>query len=164
MRVSAPAVPTGIYGTIICAAALASASEASVGLVAVAVGSTLIVYWLAERYAELLGLAASSDPDEPTHEPGGKLTAKQVRHVLTSGWPMVQASITPLIVLLLSYLLGASTEVAIDLALIYTVVLLAFLGWLAATRARLTGWPRIAATAFTFLLGLFVVGLKASLH
>lgn len=167
MRVPAPLVPAGIYGTVICASILASAGEEPAARVALIVVVTLIVYWLAERYAEVLGLAASPD-DEGTpgrlgHN-GSRITAAHVRHVLRSGWPMIQASVTPLLVLLGSRLLGASTTTAIDIALAYTVCLLVGLGWLAATRAGLAGWPRMAAAGFAAILGLLVVMLKASLH
>jgi hypothetical protein len=72
--------------------------------------------------------------------------------------------VTPLLVLLISRLLGVSSGVAIDIAMWYTIVLLVALGWLAAVRAGLVGWPRLAATAFAAILGLAVVALKASLH
>jgi hypothetical protein len=162
--VSPPSVPAGIYGTVICASILASAEERALW-VALVVVVTLLVYWLAERYAEVLGLAASpDDKGAPNLTSGHKITAEHVRHVLSSGWPMIEASVTPLVVLLGSRLLGASNATAINIALTYTVFLLVFLGWLAATRAGLSGWPRLAATAFTALLGLIVVALKASLH
>jgi hypothetical protein len=77
---------------------------------------------------------------------------------------MIQASITPLVVMLVCRLLGASSETAINVAMWYSVALLFGLGWLAATRAGLAGWPRLAATAFAAVLGLVVVILKASLH
>jgi hypothetical protein len=87
-----------------------------------------------------------------------------VRQVLRSGWPMIQASVTPLLVLLGSRALGVSDEAAVDIALAYTVLLLVALGHLAATRAGLTGWQRLLATSFAAVLGLVVVALKASLH
>ncbi|SNT64475.1 hypothetical protein SAMN05421812_11753 [Asanoa hainanensis] len=154
MWVAAPWVPAGIYGTVICAATLAASGNYSVGRVAATVLVTLLVYWLAERYAELLGLAAR----------GTSVTRTDVLHVLTAGWALIQASITPLLVLLLSRLAGASSAAALDAALAYTVALLVVLGWLSARGAGLTGWPRWAATAFAGVLGLVVVALKASLH
>jgi hypothetical protein len=163
--VSATAVPSGIYGTVICASILASAGNQRPVRVAVVVIVTLFVYWLAERYAEVLGLAGTTDGDSPVSgDATEKITADHVRHVLRSGWSMIEASVTPLVVLLGSRLLGASAETAVNIALWYTVVLLVTLGWLAATRGHLAGWPRIAATAFAAVLGLIVVGLKASLH
>jgi hypothetical protein len=164
-RLAATAVPSGIYGTIICASILASAGNQPPVRVAVVVVVTLFVYWLAERYAEVLGLVAteSGDPSVPG-DGTQKITADHVRQVLRSGWSMIEASVTPLVVLLGSRLLGADAETALNIALWYTVLLLVTLGWLAATRAHLVAWRRLAATAFAALLGLIVVGLKASLH
>lgn len=157
--VSAPSVPAGIYGTVICASILASATETSAGKVAFAVVVTLFVYWLAERYSEILGLVSATDHQQPQ-----KITGDHVRTILKSGWPMIQASVTPLLVLLLGRLVGASSDIAVDIALAYTIVLLTALGWLAATRAGMIGWPRLTAAGFATILGLVVVILKASLH
>jgi hypothetical protein len=164
-RVPATAVPAGIYGTVICASILASADGQRPVRVAVVVLVTLFVYWLAERYSEVLGLVASADGAGPVHGTATvRITSGHIRHVIRSGWPMIEASVTPSVVLLGSRLLGASAGSAVDIALWYTVVLLVVLGWLAATRAELVGWPRLVATAFAAVLGLVVVGLKASLH
>ena len=159
----ASAVPAGIYGTIICASILASSDGERPVKVAVVVIVTLVVYWLAERYAEVLGLASS--PDDGEDGTGtARITAKHIRHVVSSGWPMIEVSVTPLLVMLGSKLLGASGDTAVTIALWYNVLLLLSLGWLVAKRAELVGWRQAVATAFTALLGLLVVGLKASLH
>ncbi|GAA1853787.1 hypothetical protein GCM10009687_20770 [Asanoa iriomotensis] len=154
MWAAAPWVPAGIYGTVICAATLAASGAYSVARVAATVLVTLLTYWLAERYAELLALAARQHA----------ITRTDVLRVLSAGWAMIQASVTPLLVLLLSRLAGASHAAALDAALAYTVALLVVLGWLAARAADLRGWVRWAATIFAGLLGLIVVALKASLH
>lgn len=167
-RVAGPEVPAGIYGTVICSSILASAGSESSLRVSLTVVVTLFVYWMAERYAEVLGLAASSGPgsaaEAEAEAPGPRITGAHIRHVLGSHWSMVQASVTPLAVLLGSRILGADAETAIDIALAYTMFLLVGLGWLAATRAGLTGWQRGMATIFTAMLGVVVVILKASLH
>jgi hypothetical protein len=165
-RASAQSVPAGIYGTVICASILASAGDQPSAQVALVVLVTLFVYWLAERYAEVLGLAGPPDDEGSPAEPGhaARITASHVRHVLRSGWSMIEASITPLLVLLGSRLLGANAETAVNIALAYTVFLLIALGRLAATRAGLTGWSRLAATMFAAVLGLIVIALKTSLH
>jgi hypothetical protein len=164
-RVTSKSVPAGIYGTIICASILGAANPATPAFkVAVSVLVTLLVYWLAERYAEVLGLVSSPDHGGPYELGTHRITAAHVRHVLGSGWAMIQASVTPLVVLLGSRLLGADSETAVSIALGYTVILLALLGWLAATRAGLAGWPRTLAAGFSTFLGLVIMVLKASLH
>jgi hypothetical protein len=161
--VPASAVPAGIYGTIICASILASSDGERPVKVAVVVIVTLVVYWLAERYAEVLGLASGPDENE-TGSGAEKITVEHIRHVVRSGWPMIEVSVTPLLVMLVSRLLGASGDTAVTIALWYNVLLLVGLGWLVTKRAELIGWRRFVATAFTAVLGLVVVGLKASLH
>jgi hypothetical protein len=163
-RVPAATVPAGIYGTIICASILASSDGGRPVKIAVVVIVTLSVYWLAERYAEVLGLATAADEGEPPGAAGApKITVDRVRHVLRSGWSMIEVSVTPLLVMLGSRLLGADPDTAVNIALSYNVFLLVALGWLAATRADLVGWRRIAGTAVTAGLGLVVIGLKAAL-
>jgi hypothetical protein len=161
-------VPAGIYGTVLCASILASAGDEPTVRVAIVVLVTLFVYWLAERYAEVLGLVATASGEEQggprLSEGTPSIDRAHLREVLGRGWTMIQASVTPLVVLLGSRLLGASRESAVDIALAYTVVLLVGLGSLGAQRAGLTGWPRTLATAFSAFLGLLVVALKASLH
>src|ERR1700749_2715960 len=74
----------GIYGAIITAAILAAAGGhlPTVALV-VAVVVTLLVYWLAEEYAELLGEQAR----------GGRLPSRgALRHTLAAPWPMGSAA------------------------------------------------------------------------
>ena len=89
---------SGIYGAIITAAILATAgNELHTGGLVVAVLVTLVVYWLAEEYAELLGEQAE----------GGRVpTWDYIRGSLTATWPMVTASFAPLAVLVLARLAG----------------------------------------------------------
>ena len=89
---------SGIYGAIITAAILATAgNELHTGGLVVAVLVTLVVYWLAEEYAELLGEQAE----------GGRVpTWDYIRGSLAATWPMVTASFAPLAVLVLARLAG----------------------------------------------------------
>ena len=100
---------SGIYGAIITAAILATAgNELHTGGLVVAVLVTLVVYWLAEEYAELLGEQAE----------GGRVpTWDYIRGSLTATWPMVTASFAPLAVLVLARLAGATIPVADNIGL-----------------------------------------------
>ena len=82
----------GIYGTIVASAVLA-AGGAKLGTVPLAVTAlvTLLVYWAAEAYAELLS--------EQIHA-GYLPTRGQLRASLVAIWPMVSASFIPLLTLL----------------------------------------------------------------
>ena len=112
---------------------------------------TLVVYWVAEEYAELLGEQAE----------GGRLpTWPHVRAALAATWPMVSASFLPLLALVLTWLAGASAPAAANVALAVAIVLLAVHGWSAGRAAHLRGRQLYAATSIAALLGLVMVALK----
>jgi hypothetical protein len=142
----------GIYGAIVTAAILAAVGNSwnTLGLV-IAVLITLVVYWLAEEYAALLGEQV---------EGGVMPTWPYVRSALVATWPMVTASFIPLGVLIVSRVLGASTYLAANLALMTAVVILTVHGWLAARAAQLHGRRLVFATCTAAALGLVMVILK----
>jgi hypothetical protein len=146
----------GIYGTIVTAAVIAAGgNQLSTTELEVTVLVTLIVYWLAEQYAELLG--------EHTH--AGRLPKRgQVVSSLAAAWPMVSASFIPLLSLLLARLAGASAPNAAAIALVVTVVLLVVHGHTAARAAGLTGIRMLLVTGTAGLLGIAMVVLKALLQ
>ena len=144
----------GIYGLIITASVLATGGT-TLGVVplAVAVFVTLLVYWLAEEYAEVLEHASAG------HLP----TWTRVSGLLRSKWPMVSASYLPLIILVAARLLGATTSTAALFALGGTVLLLMASAWRAGRSAGLTGMSLGGMTAVAGLLGLAMIGLKVGL-
>jgi hypothetical protein len=89
----------GIYGAIIAAVG----GQLCTAALAVSVLITLVVYWVAEEYAELLGEQVT----------GGHLpTWAYVRAALAHTWPMVSASYLPLLALVLARVAGASVPAA----------------------------------------------------
>jgi hypothetical protein len=142
----------GIYGSIITAAIIAAAGgELSTAALVVSVVVTLLVYWLAEEYAELLGEQAG----------GGRLpTWAYVRGVLTSTWPMVSASYAPLLALVLARLAGASALAAANAGLAVAIVLLTVHGWSAGRSAQLRGRQLVFATSVAAMLGIVMILLK----
>jgi hypothetical protein len=142
----------GIYGAIITAAILATAGNElrTRGLV-VTVVVTLVVYWLAEEYAEILGEQA---------EGGLVPTWDHIRGSLAATWPMVTASFAPLVALVLARLAGATIPVADNIGLATAIVLLTIHGWSAARAAQLRGWKLAWATSVALGLGLVMVVLK----
>jgi len=128
--------------------------HATIGHVVVTVLVTVLVYWLAERYSELLA----------TRMRGARITLAQIGNSLRAGWPMVQASYTPVLVLIGAGLLGADTATAISIAVFYTSALLFFLGWLAGRRGGQAGWALAGTVAFVGGIGLIMVILKLALH
>ncbi len=142
----------GIYGAIITAAIFDTAGgHLPTGALVVSVVVTLLVYWLAEQYAELLGEQAE----------GGHLPSwASIRAALAATWPMVSASYAPLLVLLLARLAGASPLVAANVGLAAAIVLLTIHGWSAGRAAQLRGWQLLVATSIAAALGLLMIALK----
>jgi hypothetical protein len=146
----------GIYGTIVTAAVLAaSGNTLSTAALEVTVLVTLVVYWLAEQYAELLA--------EHTH--AGRLPSiGQVGSALATSWPMVSASFVPLVSLFVARIAGASAALAADIALAITIGLLVVHGHAAGRAAGLTGRRLAVVSATAGLLGVAMVVLKALLQ
>jgi hypothetical protein len=142
----------GIYGAIITAAIIAAAGGKLPTLaLAISVLVTLLVYWIAEEYAEVLGEQAT----------GGHLpTRESVLSALTSTWPMVSASYIPLLALVVTRLAGASPTTAANVGLVVAVLLLIYHGWSAGRASQLHGWRLAGAVLTAAALGLVMVVLK----
>jgi hypothetical protein len=146
----------GIYGTIITAAVIAAGGNVlSTAALEATVLVTLVVYWVAEQYAELLG----------EHTQAGRLPAlRQVRASFAASWPMVSASFLPLMSLLIARLLGTTALGAAQIALVVTVVLLVYHGHAAGKSAGLRGLALIAVTGTAAVLGIVMIVLKVLLQ
>ena len=142
----------GIYGTVITAAVLASArGRLPTTALASAVLITLIVYWVAELYSEILGEQAvyAGSPIWP-----------RIRDGMASTWTMVSAAYIPVLVLVVSRLFGASTTVAANIALAVAVVVLVIHGWFAGRAAKLHGVQLLIVTMIAGGLGIVMIILK----
>src|ERR1700744_6496214 len=84
----------GIYGAIVTAAILDTVGgHASTTVLVISVVVTLLVYWIAEEYAEVLG----------EHTAGGRLPGRAyIVGALAATWPMVTASFAPLLAVVLA--------------------------------------------------------------
>ena len=142
----------GIYGAIITAAILDTAGgHVSTVALAVSVVVTLLVYWIAEEYAEVLGEQAA----------GGQLPSRaSIQGALVSTWPMVTASYLPLLAVVLAAVAGASELTAANVGLVVAIVLLTVHGWLAGRAAQLQSWKLLVATSIAAGLGLVMILLK----
>jgi hypothetical protein len=147
---------SGIYGTIVTAAVIAAGGgQLSTLALEATVLVTLVIYWLAEQYAELLG--------EHTH--AGRLPSfEQARLSLAASWPMVSASFFPLLAMLIARAVGASTLGAAEVALVVGVALLLVHGYAASRAAGLTGIRLVTVTAGAGLLGVALIVLKVLLQ
>lgn len=142
----------GIYGTIITASILAAAgAHVPTQPLSVSILVTLVVYWLAEEYAEMLGEQLA----------GGRLpTWADIRSALAATWPMVSASYIPLLALVAARLLGASPSNAANAGLAVAVVLLTVYAWSSGRAAHLQGKPLLVITSIAAALGLLMIILK----
>jgi len=149
-RTSGQRRAAGIYGAIITAAILDTAGgKLPTDVLVVGVVATLVVYWLAEQYAEVLGgqIAAGALP-----------TWDHIRGQLAETWPMVNASFLPLVAL--ARVAGASALTAANVGLIVVVVLLTVYAWAAGRSSGLHGRQLLVATLVAIGLGLAMIGLK----
>jgi hypothetical protein len=142
----------GIYGAIVTAAILdAAGGRLPTDALTIAVVVTLLVYWLAEQYAEILGEQAA----------GGQLPSwSRIREALATAWPMVSASYLPLLALVAARVAGASSLVAANVGLAAALAVLTVHGWSAARSAQLHGRQLLAASSVALALGLVMVLLK----
>ncbi len=142
----------GIYGTIVTAAVLAAAGDDLHTLeLALSIVITLLVYWVAEEYAEILG----------EHLAGGRLpTWRYARAALAATWPMVGASFVPLLLLVLAWLLGASSSVAANYGLAAAIAELMIYAWAAGRAAELQRRQQLVLGSAAAVLGLLMIVLK----
>jgi len=142
----------GIYGAIITAAILdVAGGHASTTVLVISVVVTLLVYWIAEEYAEILGEQAA----------GGQLPSwTSIKHALGSTWPMVTASYLPLLAVVVATVAGASALTAANVGLVVAIVQLTVHGWLAGRAAQLQGRKLLWATLVAAGLGLVMILLK----
>ena len=145
-----------ITGTVVCAAVIAygAGHVASVAQLCVAILGTVLVYWLAHLHAATLGSALTHQ-----HHP-----ALAFKTALSETWPIATSSILPVVVLVISTLLGASLRTAAWIALIVTIALLTTYSYLAGARGGLELPGRIASAAAGAGIGLLVALMKVALH
>jgi hypothetical protein len=148
-------IAAGIYGLVVSSSVMvAGVGYYTAPKLAVAVLVTVLVYWLAERYAELLAHSVH----------GHRLTLAQSAHVLREGWPLVQASYAPLAAMILCYFFGLGVSVSVLIALLVSTALLVFLGAAGARRAGFRPFGVLVSALIAGALGLLLIGFKYLLH
>jgi hypothetical protein len=145
----------GIYGLIVGSAVMAAAHGDAVGRLAVAVLITLLIYWVAERYAHLMARRTVLRR---------RLTRPELRRELSGGWELVTASYLPLIVLVSTNLLGAGLTGSVLSALVCSTALLCLSGWRVGREAELGLSQRLLSTSIAGAFGLVMIALKSLLH
>ncbi|GGO99839.1 hypothetical protein [Wenjunlia tyrosinilytica] len=144
-----------ILGTVVTGAIMAAYSEPPIHVdeVTLATIVSVLVYWLTHVYADEVG----HDPEN-----GPAFSKRRLMATLRRDWAIAQASIPPLAVLLLSSLCGATSFLALEIAVWSAVALLVAWGMFSAARHGLRGMPVFAAGLVAGVLGLIIVGLKSA--
>ena len=145
----------GIYGLIVGSAVMAAAHGDAVGRLAVAVLITLLIYWVAERYAHVMARKIVLRR---------RLTRPELRRELSHGWELVTASYLPLIVLVSAHLLGAGLTGSVLSALVCSTALLCLSGWRVGGEAQLGLGQRLLSTSIAGAFGVVMIALKSLLH
>jgi hypothetical protein len=145
----------GIYGIIVGSAVLVSVHGSTVGQLAVAVLGTLVIYWVAERYAHVMARRI-------VHPEA--LGWTELRRELHHGWELVTASFLPLGVLVVTRALGASVYTAVVSSLVCATVLLTAAGWQVGREAGLSQGARFLSAACAGAFGAAMILLKTLLH
>ncbi|HEY2205536.1 MAG TPA: hypothetical protein VGH99_13775 [Pseudonocardia sp.] len=146
-----------LYGAVVSAAVLAVVGDQTETRVQVLLGvaSVLVVYWLVHVYVEALADRVVSPARG--RRPGLARAFRHEASILAGGVPA-------LVVLAVSFLLGASVQAGTTLAQWATVVLLAVAGHLGGHRAGRTGWRLLVDTLGAALIGVLTIALKTLLH
>jgi hypothetical protein len=148
-----------IYGTILVMAVITALSHddsvRSAELIA-GVLATTFVFWIAHVYAEVLG--------RRLEEEGGRPTLATVAAAARGEWPLVEASLLPVLCLLLGVLGIVKTETAVYIAIGAGVVELFGYGIAAGRKLQMSTGATIVVAAVNGTLGLLVVLLKVLVH
>ena len=145
----------GIYGVIVGTGVMAGYTGNTVGRLAIAVLTTLIVYWAAERYAHVVARRIVLRR---------KLTRTELRREFSDGWEIVTASYLPVLVLVTSSLLGADLFGSVRNALIFSTALLSLSGWRVGRDAELPVWQHVLSMAIAGGFGVVMIALQTFLH
>jgi drug/metabolite transporter (DMT)-like permease len=154
----ARADPAGLlYGAIVSAAALATASihNDDAARVATAAAVVLVVYWMADLYVHALSVRFDGDTRGLIHRLVS--AAEHKASVLKGGVPGI-------VTYLGVYLLGVDSTPAAFTALGVSVVLLTVAGYLGARQAGTPARAAMIEGAGAGLLGVVIVVAKSLLH
>jgi hypothetical protein len=151
-------VTRAIYGTILVTALIAGLSEdPGYGAtdILISVLATVLVFWIAHVYAEVLGSQARRG------DPWG---FRIVRGAMVEEWPLLESAVLPIAALLLGTAGAYSRDVSVDAAIGLGVASLFVFGFLFARRLRHSLWGALLAGTFNGAVGVVIVVLKLVLH
>ncbi len=146
-----------VYGAIAVAALLAAESprRETYARTVAAVVLTLLLYWLAHSYSELIGGRL---------ETGERLTFKMVGTAMARNLALLTGAAIPLIPLVVWWVTGGSLSGAVVAAEWTAAGMIVIIELLAGLRGHLTGRELVGQVALGALLGLMVAALRVILH
>jgi hypothetical protein len=150
-----------IYGTLVAAALLATEAAGSQTVPAM-VGTilgTLIVYWLAHVYSDVIARQALSEGEDPH-----RLTMRIVVEALTQELGVIIGGALLVVVLVVVDLAGAGRSAAVDAAQLCSIAQLVAWGVFAARRAHLRPMWVVLYALVSAALGVLIGLLKVALH
>jgi hypothetical protein len=150
-----------IYGTIVAAAIVATegSTDANIAAIVGSVLATLFVYWLAHVYSDQLAQHATADETEPSRP-----SLREILDALGEEWGIVAGGLGLVVVLVIIDLAGGDQPLAVNVALVCSVLELVVWGALAARRAHLgPGWV-VLYTIVSAAFGAAICALKVILH
>ena len=148
-----------IYGTILVMAVITALSHddsVSSGQLIAGVLATTFVFWIAHVYAEVLGNRVEGGSGVPT--------LANIATAARSEWPLVEASLLPVLCLLLGVIGLVKTHTAVTIAIAVGVVELFGYGLLAGRRLELSRGGTLVVGVINGILGLLIVLLKVLVH
>lgn len=145
---------SAVYGTILAASVLV-AVEAGPGMTLGAVLATGFVFWLAHVHVAVMRGVVQG---------GEHVDLRRVRHAMVEEWPLVQASISPALPLVLALAGVIGTQAAIDIGLVICLVGLIAWGFVVSRAARLTRRQTALAVGINAGLGVLMILLKSIIH
>jgi hypothetical protein len=153
-----PAVAGTVYGTIVAMATVtagAHGEDTEAWALAVAVGVTVLVFWIAHVYAHTLAESL---------ERGRRLDTAEFRAIARRELAMPLAAVGPVTVLVLSAFGMLEVQTAIWLALGFGIAMLAAQGARYAALEHMGRAASFVSVALNVALGLVIVGLKVLIH
>jgi hypothetical protein len=118
--------------------------------------ATTSVFWIAHVYAEVLGQRMEGE--------GGRPTFANIAVAARGEWPLVEASLLPVLCLLLGVVGVVKTDTAVAIAIGAGVVELFGYGIAAGRRLHLSRGGIIVVGVVNGFLGLLIVLLKVLVH
>jgi hypothetical protein len=150
--------PAGLlYGALIAASVLATASAHAGSFEHIAVATTMVlaVYWLAHVYIEAQSLQLAGDE---------RHFLRRLAHTAATESSVVKGGVPAIAVFVLTDRLGLSSTDAATVAVYFSILVLGCAGYLTAHQAGRRGLPLLVDAAAAGLFGVLVIVMKALLH